>query len=296
MNETNQQLQEKIAQLEEQKAIIREQEKFLRSIYDNVREAIFVVDLEADGNFRYREFNPAAIQLTGISNVRGKTPQEILPAIAASAVVDRYQQCVAAKSSISYEECLPFQGEDTWWLTTLNPLEDETGKIYRLIGTSLNISDRKRVEIELDQEKNFLKALLDNLSDGIVSCNEKGILTLFNRATREFHGLPQESIPAEEWAKHYDLYLPDGKTPMSQEDIPLFRALQGESVRDVEMTIIPKNGKPRSILANGDPIIDRHGKKIGAIAAMRDITERKQAQQALAKLNNELEDRVRDTL
>ncbi len=294
MNETNQQLQEKIAQLEEQKAIIREQEKFLRSIYDNVREAIFVVDVEADGNFRYREFNPAAIQLTGIANVRGKTPQEILPAIAASAVVDHYQQCVAAKSSISYEECLPFQGEDTWWLTTLNPLEDETGKIYRLIGTSLNISDRKRVEIELDKEKNFLKALLDNLSDGIVSCNEKGILTLFNRATREFHGLPQESIPAEEWAKHYDLYLPDGKTPMSQEDIPLFRALQGESVRDVEMKIVPKNGNPRSILANGDPIIDRRGKKIGAIAAMRDITERKQAQQALAQLNNELEDRVRE--
>lgn len=294
MNETNQQLQEKIAQLEAQQAIIREQEKFLRSIYDNVLEAIFVVDVGVDGNFRYQGFNSAAIELTGIKDVEGKTPQEILPAIAASTVIDRYQECVDLKSSISYEECLPFGGEDTWWLTTLNPLEDETGRIYRLIGTSLNISDRKKIETELDKEKNFLKTLLDNLSDGIVACDEQGILTLFNRATKEFHGLPQEFIPASEWAEHYNLFFADGKTPMETEDIPLFRALQGESVRDVEMTIVPKNGKPRNILANGDPIIDHQGKKIGAIAAMRDITERRQTQQALAKLNNELEDRVKE--
>ena len=93
--------------------------------------------------------------------------------------------------------------------------------------------------------------------------------------------MPQESIPASEWAEHYDLYLADGKTPMKTPDIPLFRALQGESVRDVEMTIVPKNGKPRNILANGDPIIDRQGKKIGAIAAMRDTSDLKLAQKAL---------------
>ena len=41
------------------------------------------------------------------------------------------------------------------------------------------------------------------------------------------------AIPADEWAEHYDLYYADGETPMSREDIPLFRALQGESVRDL---------------------------------------------------------------
>ena len=289
MNQTNQQLQQKIAELEKQKAIIRKQEKFLRIIYDNIREAIFVVDIEKDGTFRYQGFNSAAIELTGITEVENKTPAEILPLSVASAVKERYRQCVEVGASISYEECLPFQGEDTWWLTTLNPIEDEIGRIYRIIGTSLNISDRKHAETELDREKNFLQALLDNLSDGIVSCDENGVLTLFNRATKEFHGLPQQSIPVEQWAQHYDLYLPDGKTPMAARDIPLFRALQGESVRDVEMMIIPKHGRPRTLLANGDPIINSDGKKIGAIAAMRDITERRQAELALAQLNSELE-------
>ena len=68
---------------------------------------------------------------------------------------------------------------------------------------------------------------------------------------------------------------------MSQADIPLFRALQGELVRDVEMKIIPKKGKPRTLLANGNPILDRQGENIGAIVAMRDITERKEAEAEL---------------
>jgi PAS domain S-box-containing protein len=287
INELNRQLREKIEELEAQKTIIRQQEQFLRSIYDNVREAIFVVDI-ADGEFYYRGFNPAAIQLTGIVDVADKTPSQILDPATASAVTQQYRQCVAAKTTINYEECLQFQGEDSWWLTTLNPIIEEE-RVIRLIGTSLNISDRKRVEIELDRDRNFLQALLDNLSDGIVACDPQGVLTLFNQATKDFHGLPKRSIAAERWAEYYDLYLPDGKTKMSQPEIPLFRALQGESVRDVEMMIIPKQGRPRTLLANGDPIINSNGEKIGAIVAMRDISDRKQAELVLTQLNDRLE-------
>ncbi|MEO1798856.1 MAG: PAS domain S-box protein [Cyanobacteria bacterium J06629_2] len=278
MKDLNQQLTEKIAELEQQKAIIRQQEEFLRSIFDNVREAIFVLDIEADGTFRYQGFNPAAVSLTGVEDVIGKTPEQAFSSEVASLVEEHYRQCLDSQTAISYEECLPFRGQDTWWLTTLNPLKDDQGNVYRIIGTSLNINDRKIAETELDREKKFLEALLDNLADGIVACDEGGILTLFNRATKEFHGLPPQPIPADDWAEHYDLYLPDGVTPMPREVIPLFRALQGESVRDVEMTIVPKQGQARVLLANGDPIIDSSGKKIGAIASMRDITKRRQAE------------------
>ena len=277
----NQQLQEKIAELEAQEATISQQEQFLRSIYDNIREAIFVVDIGSDRTFRYQGSNAAAENLTGTKDVRNKTPAQILVPEAAAAVTERYRQCLESKTTISYEECLPFQGEDSWWLTTINPIKNKTGDIYRIIGTSLNITARKAAETELDREKNFLQALLDNLSDGIVSCDQNGILTLFNQATREFHGLPQQAIPVDEWAEYYDLYLPDGETLMSREQIPLFRALQGESVRDLEMMIIPKQGKPRSLLANGDPIITPDGEKIGAVVAMRDISELKKIEQAL---------------
>ncbi len=91
-----------------------------------------------------------------------------------------------------------------------------------------------------DQGDGFLSAVLDNISDGIVACDAEGNLSVFNKATRAFHGLPETDIPASEWADYYDLYLPDGKSPMTMEQIPLIRALNGEDVRDVEMVIAPK--------------------------------------------------------
>ncbi len=161
-----------------------------------------------------------------------------------------------------------------------------------IAGISRDITERKSVEVELQREQEFLKTLLASLSEGIVACDAEGVLTLFNDASREFHHLPDEPIPANQWAQHYDLYLPDGQTPMRQEDIPLFRALQGESVRNVEMMIVPKQGRPRTVLANGNALFDAEGQKIGAVVAMHDITERKQAQEALERARDELEMRV----
>ncbi|MGF1491224.1 MAG: PAS domain S-box protein [Microcoleaceae cyanobacterium] len=143
------------------------------------------------------------------------------------------------------------------------------------------IVDREWVETKRQEEHEFLDALLENLSDGIVACDANGVLTLFNRATQIFHGLPQEPLPATEWAQHYDLYHVDGKTPLDQSEIPLFRALQGESVRDIEIIIAPKQGVSRTVLASGEPIRTVTGEKIGAVVAMRDITNIKQVQAQL---------------
>ncbi len=150
------------------------------------------------------------------------------------------------------------------------------------------IEERKQVEVELQKERQFLKALLYNLADGIVACNADGVLTLFNQAAQDFHGLAQEPIAAADWASHYDLYLSDGKTLMQPEQIPLWRALQGEAVRNVEMNIVPQQGQARTLLASGDRIVSPEGETYGAVVVMRDIsdakqreTERKQSEIAL---------------
>ena len=137
--------------------------------------------------------------------------------------------------------------------------------------------ERAKAERALEKEKQFLVALLESLADGIVACDEHGILTLFNRATREFHGLPEQSLSPDKWAEHYDLCLPDGKTPMTQEQIPLFRAHAGHAVRNVEMVIVPKDGSlpRRTVVCNGRALVTSYGKKLGAVVAMRDITENK---------------------
>ncbi|RUT08148.1 hypothetical protein DSM106972_013160 [Dulcicalothrix desertica PCC 7102] len=134
---------------------------------------------------------------------------------------------------------------------------------------------------ELSQANELLKVLLDNVQAGIVACDAEGILTLFNQAAREFHGLPEQALPPEKWAEHYDLYLPDGKTRMSKNEIPLFQVLQEQTVKNVEMVIAPKHGKVKTLLASGQAIVDNEGKKQGAVVVMHDITERKIAEAEL---------------
>jgi signal transduction histidine kinase len=136
---------------------------------------------------------------------------------------------------------------------------------------------RRRAEVErsLAAEQLFLKALLESLETGIVACDATGELTLFNRATREMHGLPEEPLPPERWAEHYGLFQADGRTPMEPGEIPLYRALHGANLRNVEMVVVPKGAEPRRILASARPILDAEGRRLGAVAALQDITEQR---------------------
>jgi PAS domain S-box-containing protein len=156
---------------------------------------------------------------------------------------------------------------------------------------SQEIADRQKVEAALQREQKMLKVLLDNVQVGIVACNAEGLLTLFNRTARDYHGIPEQPLPPDQWATQYDLYMPDGKTQMPKEEIPLFRALQGQMVEQVEMVIAPKNGSLRTLLASGQAIIDAQGNQQGAVVAMHDITERKRAE---AERDHLLREQIRE--
>jgi PAS domain S-box-containing protein len=153
---------------------------------------------------------------------------------------------------------------------------------------------RKEAEKKLEKEQNFLMAVLSNIADGIVACDEKGVLTLFNRAAREFHGLEEQPLEADKWAPFYDLYLADGRTLMRREDVPLYQAFQGEHVQKKEMVIIPKDGKKRTVMASGQLLRNKNGEKIGAVVSMNDVTEQKEAQAALRAALDDLELKVQE--
>ncbi|HXL15553.1 MAG TPA: response regulator, partial [Methylomirabilota bacterium] len=96
----------------------------------------------------------------------------------------------------------------------------------------------------------FLNAMLESLDAGIVACDAAGVLTMFNRAAREILGLAGAAIPPEKWAEHYSLYHADGKRLLEKEELPLYRALCGERVRDVEVLIRRRDGQSRSALVS----------------------------------------------
>ena len=169
-------------------------------------------------------------------------------------------------------------GDWEWFKLEIEPDGNELGQTI-WIGTATRLGGAAAIPGQ--QSTQLLEALLAYASDGIVACDAEGKLVLFNQMAQVVHGLPPEPIEPEEWANYYDLYDGDGIEPLAKSEIPLYRALQGESVTSQEMTIKPNQGIARSLLANATAIYSFTGEKLGAVALMRDITASKQATVAL---------------
>ena len=139
----------------------------------------------------------------------------------------------------------------------------------------LQAAERKAV-----QDRAFLSAVLEAVEDGIVACGPDGSVTLFNRATREFHGVTNEPATVDAWTSEYDLFGPDGTTPLAGEQRPMQRALAGEVVRNAEVVIGAPDGKRRYLLASGQPLYDETGHNLGAVVSMHDVSAGREAEAA----------------
>ncbi|MFN2359098.1 MAG: ABC transporter substrate binding protein, partial [Desulfotignum sp.] len=154
--------------------------------------------------------------------------------------------------------------------------------------TALDITKRKQAENALENERRFLTAVFDNIEESIVICDENGALARFNEAARKLHGLPEQPIKPEQWSEYYNLFREDGITPLPVEEIPLYRALQGEEVRDAEMVVASLNNTPRYLVCNGQKLTDDTGRISGAVVAMHDETRRRMAELEHKKLQTQL--------
>ncbi|WP_017306947.1 PAS domain-containing protein [Spirulina subsalsa] len=139
---------------------LQQREEFLRSIYEGISQAIFMLDVQPDGEFYYVGWNPFADQLMKIpsSYVFGKKPRDLFGEEVGAILTAHYTSCVKRGESITYEESLTVEGENIWFLTTLNPLRNEQGKIYRIVGTAQTINEQKLTEMALKESQEQLQA------------------------------------------------------------------------------------------------------------------------------------------
>ena len=141
----------------------------------------------------------------------------------------------------------------------------------------------------LQRERQYLSFVLDHVRDGIVACDALGVSVLLNRAMYELHGLPAAATPPENWAPQY-VSNTTGKPLELKEGLPLARALSGEIVRDLEMTLLPHDGsKLRLVKLAGQPILSPSGEKVGAMVTVQDGTALRVADMALRQAREELE-------
>ncbi len=171
---------------------LHEREEFLRVIFTNIDMAVFVVGVSDAGEFRFMEINPAHESLTGLKNteIAGKEPHEFLPREVADAVIANYRRCIETGSMTEYEESIPFQGRDTWWITRLMPLADSAGRIHTIIGASIHITDRKEAERRLMNTLDFTRRILENSPIGIIIYNKEGECITANQSAVDIIGAP----------------------------------------------------------------------------------------------------------
>ncbi|MEO8037546.1 MAG: PAS domain S-box protein, partial [Betaproteobacteria bacterium] len=148
-------------------AALREAREFGDALYHGASAAIFVVEVCADGAFRYTELNRSHEEVTGMASgsIRGKRPVDLVPEVLSTehavAVTANYQRCVEARTSIEYEEHLALSGKLGWWITRLTPLFDATGRIVRLVGNSWDITTRKRLEADGESRRRCFRAVFE---------------------------------------------------------------------------------------------------------------------------------------
>jgi PAS domain S-box-containing protein len=168
-----------------------------------------------------------------------------------------------------------------------------------MVGFGLMIMQRLLAELQhtataLEQEHSRTKIMLENLANGVVACDNEGRFTLVNQTARGFPEWPAIAESIEQINESYPMYLADGQTRLKKEERPLYRALRGEQVRDTECVLISKQGQARHFLVNASPLTNTLGQRWGGIAVFTDVTERKQAQEAQAKLLAELQQAMKE--
>ncbi len=152
----------------------------------------------------------------------------------------------------------------------------------------------------LREQTRILQAVLDGMTDGVVVVAPDGRLVLCNPAATRLVGLehlaflstnPLAERPAD--LRHpgsYGTFRADGDTPCPRDELPLVRALRGLPVEEVDVLLRTARRPEGSWLRfNARPLSDVDGRPIGALAVFRDVTERRRAEQDLARSNAELE-------
>lgn len=276
-------VQERTVELQEAVATSHAGKQRIRAILDTALDAFVGVD--ASGNVT--DWNPRAEEIFGWTRdeVMGRSVSDmIIPArlrgaherglerfsiAGSSGVVGKRLQLVAQRRN----------GEEFPIEMTIGLVQDGASHFF---GTFIqDISERKRIEDELARERELLGVVLESIDVGVVVCAQDGNVTLFNRAAREINGLPPDALSFEARQRHYEVLAADGRTPVANEDTPLCRALAGELVENVEIVVKPRDGAPRTLYASGRALHAVDGSNIGAVIAMKDVTELRESARRL---------------
>jgi phosphoserine phosphatase RsbU/P len=122
----------------------------------------------------------------------------------------------------------------------------------------------------------LLQDVLDSLTDGVVVADANGRLVRFNPAATRVLGISALGLPLADWSSAYGCFYEDGVTPFPADQLPLARAIKGETVYDYPLFV--KNSHTGAgiwLSINSSPLRDETGEVVGGVAVFRDVTAKR---------------------
>jgi hypothetical protein len=167
-------------------------------------------------------------------------------------------------------------GVNRWWSARGDTVKTLDGNPIKWIGTITDITERKRAEEELRDSEEKLRIIFESIGDGIIVTNLEGIIIQTNEAAAKLGGWSDKSKLIG--MSGFDFVADKEQSKLVTD---MIRALKQQHSINVEYSVKAKNGREYQSEVSITLLRDASGSPNGIVSVIRDITERKRAEEAL---------------
>jgi PAS domain S-box-containing protein len=266
--------------------LLARRERQLSILTSNIPDII----IRFDRNLRYVYINDAFEKRTGwsISDANASISQQLeIP----NEIRWQWENALQAAFDSGIPQTLNFaytiQGELLSFEARLIPEFAESGSAETVLAICRDISERQQAEERVqqllrsvEQKAAELDATISSIADGVVIYKAQADILRLNSAAERILGYTDEMIalPLAERLASMHVETMDG-TPQTTEKQASIRALQGETIQGLVLTIIRPDGQRRWLSCSAAPILSSAGDILGAVETFADITPLRELQQ-----------------
>jgi len=242
------------------------------AILNNVSDSIIVLD----GDGRIVDMNPAAERLMGGPALQaiGKPLEQFLPGPIS---------IWTGNTNKNGEVTLDYGNTPCIFDLRVSTIQGRKGRVEGQIVVLRDITERKRIEEVLRESEEKYRTILENIEDGYYEVDLDGRFTFFNNSMCRILGYPTEELMGMNDQQYMD-------EENAKKFLQAFNKVYetGEPLRGSEWEIIRKDRIRRCVEGYASLKRDSSGKPIGFRGIVRDVTERKQAEEVLKEKSEEL--------
>jgi two-component system sensor histidine kinase/response regulator len=259
-----------------ERRVVEDAQRFLAAIVESSQDAIL-------------SYTPAGIILTwnrGAEAIFGYSAQDAIGKPVSMLVsperasrLEHLTEQVLQGISVSQHEglCRRQDGVPVYVSATACPIKNSFGDVAAVSVILHDVSGRKRTEEQLQENESRFHMMADGCPALMWVTNSKGEVEFINRAYRELIGTSLENVEGLNWQV---LIHPD--------DAPQYLEACARAVRDhaplrSEARLRSANGEWRWVATYAEPRFSPGGEFLGHVGLSPDITERKEAEQALRR-------------